>query len=113
MIRVASFNVRNLSSSVEKDSRRSRHIKRMANLVKNCDIVVLQEVVAENMVDISSHVGAARSLTRELGMHWEGKWVDPQTRSKQYPFIGEDRRGEGYAFLWNTQRSLIFSKAFC
>lgn len=104
MIRVASFNVRNLNSEVENDSRKKRDIKRMADLVKDCDIVVLQEVVAENMVDISSHVGAAKSLTRELGMHWLGKWVDPQTRSKQYPFKGEDRRGEGYAFLWNTQR---------
>ena len=104
MIRVASFNVRNLNSAVEKDSRKSRDIKRMADLVKDCDIVVLQEVIAENMINVSSNVGAERSLTRELGLHWEGKWVDSQTHSKKNPYLGEDRRGEGYAFLWNTQR---------
>ena len=105
MIRVASFNVRNLSlATKDEESMRSRDFDKIASLVRDYDIVVLQEVLSPHIVEDISFASQRASLTRKLGLSWRGKWVDPKSSSKMYPFLGNDKRGEGYAFLWNTKR---------
>lgn len=103
MIRVASFNVKNLNMGKDEESMKKRDYDMIASLVRGYDIVVLQEVLSKNIIEGFSGRRETALLTRRLGNSWEGKWVDPKTRSKMYPYLGEDKRGEGFAFLWDAR----------
>lgn len=98
MIKITSFNVNNLNFRTDKK------INDIAKLVSDSDIVVLQEVLNSNVIEGLSSSKKLTSFTNRLGNHWEGKWVNPQTRAKDYPYLGDEKRNEGYAYLWNTQK---------
>lgn len=105
--RIASFNMHNFS--LEK-----KDLDRIARIIieNQIDIVAMQEVLAEGkgITGIPLKEGSTKKLALEksligrLGPHWESCWGDPQTKSKFYPYLGNDKRGEGYAFLWNTKK---------
>lgn len=107
-IRIGSFNVKNLSLATGRD------IDRIAQIIKDneLDIVAMQEVLSEgkiltgvNAKNVSGQAKAYEySLKSRLGKNWDICWRDPGTSAKNYPFLGEDSRGEGYAFLWNTEK---------
>lgn len=107
-IRIASFNVKNLSLGPGRD------LDRIASIINDnaIDIVAMQEVLSEGKVltgiGINSASGQARayeySLKRRLRGNWRICWCDPKTHAKNYPYLGEDSRGEGYAFLWNADK---------
>lgn len=103
MIRVASFNVKNLNMGKDEESLKERDYDRIVSLIRNYDIVVLQEVLTPKIIEGFSGRLETALLPKKLGGTWRGKWVDPQTNSSTYPFLGGDKRGEGYAFLWNTK----------
>ena len=88
----------------DEESQKKRDYDEIARLIHDYDIVVLQEVLSKNIIEGFSGRRETAVFTRRLGNHWEGKWIDPKTRSKMYPYLGEDKRGEGFAFLWNTQK---------
>ena len=106
--RIGSFNVKNLSLATGRD------LDRIANIIlsNKFDIVAMQEVLGEGKIltgiNAKSVSGQAKaydySLKKRLGDNWDICWRDPGTRAKNYPFLGDDSRGEGYAFLWNTKR---------
>lgn len=106
--RIGSFNVKNLSLATGRD------LDRIASIIleNKLDIVAMQEVLSEGKIltgiNSKSVSGQAKaydySLKRRLGKNWDICWRDPETSAKNYPFLGEDSRGEGYAFLWNTSR---------
>ena len=106
--KIGSFNVRNLSLGAG----RKRDLARIAKIIKQFDIVALQEVLSNGKIleGVSSKnpsVAAKAyeySLRRYLGDNWDMCWLDPQTASKWYPYIGNDSRGEGYAFLWRKDK---------
>ena len=92
-----------------------RDLDRIAGIIKdyNLDIVAMQEVLSEGKIltgvmDSKNISGQAKayecSLKYRLGKDWDICWRDPKTKAKNYPFLGKDARGEGYAFLWNTSR---------
>lgn len=92
--KVGSFNVRNLSFSSDKEK-----LDRIAEIIKKFDIVALQEVLSEGKM--------LENLKFRLGDIWECSdkyWLNPQTDSKWYPYLGKDMRGEGYVFLWRKDR---------
>ena len=101
--KIGSFNVRNLSLGAGG----SRDLDLMADLIREFDIVALQEVLSEGKIlqgpsikDVSGQAKAYEySLKSRLGNYWDMCWLDPQTNSKWYPYTGDDSRGEGYAFL--------------
>lgn len=105
--RIGSFNVKNLSYDAS-----GRDIDRIAGLIKDngFDIVALQEVLSEGGIlkgrNLKNVYGRARSYERSiiarLGPNWDCKWLNPETSSKYYPYLGDDNRGEGYAFIWRT-----------
>ena len=107
--KIMSFNVQNLSATASSDK-----LDIIAKIVQKyeVDIVALQEVLDEGKVltgiNLKSVSGAAKayehSLKRRLGNDWAMCWRDPHTRAKDYVYLGIDKRGEGYAFLWNTSR---------
>lgn len=105
--KIGSFNVKNLSYAAS-----GRDLDRIANLIKRFDIVALQEVLSEggilkgrNLRSISGRAQSyERSLLARLGTNWDCRWLNPETKSKYYPYLGDDNRGEGYAFIWNTDK---------
>lgn len=108
--RIGSFNVKNLSYG-----NKDRDLDGIAKLIKKFDIVALQEVLSEGKIlygsDMKSVVGQAkayeRSLMRRLGSGWEAAWCAPISRANDSPFLGEDTRGEGYVFLWRTDKFML------
>lgn len=85
----------NLSFSSKRD------IERIAMIIKqnNLDIIALQEVLSEGK--------RVSEIVRYLGPNWKhfiGKPDNHLTSKYPYPFLGEDKREEAYAFIWNTHR---------
>ena len=105
--KIGSFNVRNLSFATGKE--RLDHI---ADLIKEFDIIALQEVLSAGkmlegtQVDnpAGQQIAYENSLRFRLGENWDMCWLDPHSESKWYPYIGNDARGEGYAFLWRKDK---------
>ena len=106
--KIGSFNVRNLSLGAGA----KRDLDMMASIIREFDIIALQEVLSEGKIlqgiSLNDASGQARayeySLKSRLGSNWDMCWLDPQTSSKWYPYLGDDSRGEGYAFLWRTDK---------
>ncbi len=108
LFKIGSFNVKNLSLATGRD------LDRIAAIIldNRLDVVAMQEVLSEgkiltgiNTKSISGQARAADySLKKRFGNEWEICWRDPTTHAKNYPYLGNDSRGEGYAFLWNTKR---------
>ncbi len=106
--KIGSFNVKNLSYGAGA----SRDLDLIADLIKEFDVVALQEVLSEGKIlqgmslnDVSGQAKAYEySIKSRLGDNWDMCWLDPKTDSKWYPYMGDDSRGEGYAFLWRTDK---------
>ena len=85
-------------------------------LIKKFDIVALQEVLSEGKIlygpQMKSPIGEAkayeRSLMRRLGNNWRACWCDPKVDPVDISMLDDDeegdRRGEGYVFLWRTDK---------
>ncbi len=106
--KIGSFNVRNLSLGAGA----KRNLDMMASIISEFDIIALQEVLSEgkilqgiSLTDVSGQAMAYEySLKSRLGYNWDMCWLDPKTDSKWYPYLGNDSRGEGYAFLWRKDK---------
>ena len=82
--KIGSFNVRNLSDN----SSKARDLDKIANMIRNFDIIVLQEA-------LSGFQTFEASLGGRLGNRWDMAWVDAKSESN-------DSRGEGYLFGGKT-----------
>lgn len=106
-IKIASFNVHDLSAYKPRD------LDRIARIIKDNGfaIVALQEILSEGKIltgaKVSDLHGQAKaydmSLKSRLGTHWASVWRDPESKAKMSTGRGLDKRGEGYAFLWDTR----------
>lgn len=109
MIRIASFNVHNLSTKRSKEC-----LQKIVNIIRKYDIVVLQEVLNEgkmlNFITGQNSTVQARAFgnffMNYMGPDFDMEWVDCRSLSiaKTNPYISNDRRGEGYAFIWNKRK---------
>ena len=114
--RIGSFNVRNLSSGAGA----SRDLNMIVDIIREFDIIALQEVLSEGKIlqgiTLKGGSGQAEayeySLKRRLGDNWDMCWLDTQTASKWYPYIGDDSRGEGYAFIWRKDKFTCPTNAY-
>lgn len=107
-VKIGSFNVMNLADGVGRD------IDRIAKIINEnqLDIVCLQEVLQGGKIikgitlkDPSGQAKAYnRSLRRRLVGEWDSEWKEPKLRRGMEQFLGGDKRGEGYAILWRTDR---------
>lgn len=105
--KIGSFNVKNLSWGAKSDK-----LDHIAAIIRQYDIIALQEVLSEGKIlggdSMGKVSGAAEayqhSLMSRLGDNWDMCWLDPKTDSKWYPYMGNDARGEGYAFLWRKDK---------
>ena len=100
--KIGSFNLRNIGfKSLEKSQDRNPQL--IAKIIKDegFDVVALQEVINEGTA--FTHPEAEyikKSILFELGNDWDFKWAE----AKNEKSISEDKRGEGYAFLWKKSR---------
>ena len=51
MIRIASFNVKNLNLGKDEESGKKRDLVRMVDLIRSYDIVVMQEVLNSKIIE--------------------------------------------------------------
>ncbi len=96
--KIGSFNLRNMGLSALGENS-SRDLSKIAEIIRGeqLDVIALQEVLSEGKAIFSPDY-ARKSLLMELGSDcWDFRWADVGTQSL-------DRRGEGYAFIWNTRR---------
>lgn len=94
--KIGSFNLRNIGLSAFGND---RDLKVIAEIIKKeqFDVVALQEVLSEGKVFSNSNSQwSKKSILMELGNNWEFQWADVESKN--------DRRHEGYAFLWNKNR---------
>lgn len=101
-IKIASFNINNLSLATNKN------LDRIAKIINdnNIDIVAMQEVLAGGRAISGINVanGTKYSLLRRLRGKWDMAWGAPIDRASNSSYLGNDKRGEGYAFLWKTDK---------
>lgn len=97
--KIGSFNLMNLSYKTLAKSH-TRNLKEIANIIRqeSFDVIALQEVLSEGKAFTSESDRIKRSILMELGTDWSFEWARVDTGNYN------DNRGEGYAFLWNTQR---------
>lgn len=96
--RIGSFNLRNIGKSAFTNS---RNLEKIADIIKEFDIIALQEVLSEGKVftedDLPSRIVKKNILNYLPGgaEHWGFSWA----------YSGdESNRHEGYAFVWNKDR---------
>lgn len=107
-VKIGSFNVKNLADGEGRD------IDRIARIINEnqLDIVCLQEVLQGGKIikgislkDLSGQAKAYdRSLRRRLTGEWDSEWQEPKLRRGMEQFLGGDKRGEGYAILWRSDK---------
>ena len=95
-IKIGSFNLRNLnfSSKDENGQKTSRSFETIATIIKGEEfaVVALQEILSKS---------ALEQIQKNLGDDWKCSWEQPPPK-----VAGEkaDKRGEGYAYIWNSQK---------
>lgn len=95
--KIGSFNLKNIGLSALEDGKH-RDIEKIAEIIRKeeFDIVALQEVLSEGKA-IYSDKYAEKTILWELGPDWDFRWADAEDKRN-------DRRHEGYAFVWNKRR---------
>lgn len=100
--KIGSFNMRNIGENAlgKEDERNLQLIAKIISEEK-FDVVSLQEIISEGKA--FNHVldeKIKRSILYELGSEWDFKWAEARNEKS----FSVDKRGEGYAFLWNKNR---------
>lgn len=94
--KIGSFNMCNCNFRSDKETAKS--FKMIAEIIdkENFDIVAMQEVLSENVLkDKLAH------LLPNGKKNWKYRWIQPV----QHTAGGMgDKRGEGYAYLWNANK---------
>ncbi len=96
---LTSWNIRDLGRTKDADE-----IHTIATIVRNFDIVALQEVVAKDPAGAQSVAKIADELNR-MGSKWDYKISDPTQSPSVY-------MSERYAFLWKTAKVTLNGKPF-
>lgn len=98
-IKVASWNIRHLGRT-----KTSEHIYQIANILRDFDIVAIQEVVAKDPGGAQAVAKIADELNR-MGSKWDYQISDPTNSPSVYI-------SERYAFLWKTSKVSLTHRAY-
>ncbi|MGS4346112.1 endonuclease/exonuclease/phosphatase family protein [Myroides odoratus] len=97
-VKIMTWNLKNVGSS-----KTTEHISYIAKIVKQADIVAIQEVVT-NPSGAQTIAALHEELNRKSGAKWAYALSDPTVSS---PY-----RSERYAYLWKTKQVKLQKKAF-
>ncbi len=95
--KIGSFNMKNWTANVNSDARKD--FEKIARIIveEELDVVGLQEILSEGK-------GVKDFVNREL-YGWDVCWDIPtESRNPDKMQETKDRRGEGYAYLWNKRK---------
>jgi len=97
--KVGSFNMCNLN--YRNDDRAKRNFDETAEIIRreNFDIIAMQEVLSD---------GALKLILNRLGPNWKYVWEQPKSVISSE---SADKRGEGYAYIWNSKRIALVGKS--
>ena len=97
--RFGSFNMMNMG----KTALTKRDFARIADIIRSeqFDVVAFQEILSQGQ--------SLQYLVTHSLPGWELRWAEPKESSD--PTKTKDRRGEGYAFAWNTKRLMLASSS--
>lgn len=98
-ISLVSWNIRHLGRTKTEDD-----IHQIANLLRNFDIVAIQEVVAKDPAGAQAVAKIVDELNR-MGTQWDYQISDPTNSPTVY-------HSERYAFLWKPSRVKIVHRAY-
>lgn len=98
-ISIVSWNIRHLGRTKTEED-----IYEIANLLRNFDIVAIQEVVAKDPAGAQAVAKIADELNR-MGFQWDYQVSDPTKSPSVYI-------SERYAFLWKPSRVQIVHRAY-
>lgn len=93
---IGSWNIQNLGKTKD-----DAEIERMANLLRDLDIVAIQEVVAVDPAGAKAVARLADELNRK-GARWDYRVSDPTNSSSG--------KKERYAFLWKTNKVKLMGR---
>ncbi|GAA3778003.1 endonuclease/exonuclease/phosphatase family protein [Corallibacter vietnamensis] len=96
---IASWNIRDLGKT-----KNDQEILQIAKIIRDYDIVALQEVVAKDPGGAKAVAKIADELNR-MGSKWDYRISDPTKSPSVYI-------SERYAFLWKTSKVKLTSRAF-
>lgn len=99
IFKFGSFNLKNLSRGIMT----KRDFSMIATIIRKeeFDIVAFQEILSEGQ--------ALDSLVKNFLPGWDIRWGEPKEAID--PSKNKDKRGEGYAFIWNTKRLTLASSS--
>lgn len=98
-IKIISWNIQDLGRSKTQDE-----IQRIAEILRNYDLVAIQEVVAKDPEGAQSVAKIADELNR-MGSKWDYRISDPTQSPSVY-------MSERYAYLWKTSVVTLLSKPY-
>ena len=98
-IRLVSWNIQHLGRTKTSDD-----IYEIANILRDFDIVAIQEVVAKDPAGAQAVAKIADELNR-MGFKWDYQISDPTKSPSVYI-------SERYAFLWKTSRVSLIHRAY-
>ncbi len=99
LLKIATWNIQDLGRTKD-----SAEIHQIANILRDFDIVAIQEVVAKDPAGAQAVAKIADELNR-MGNKWDYSISDPTNGSS--PF-----KKERYAFLWKTSKVKLVHKPF-
>lgn len=92
--KIGSFNICNLNLRDNKEVSRSFEMIARIILEEKFDIIAMQEVLSEM---------AIREILKYMtgrNAEWKYKWLQPKSKAS----ANGDKRGEGYAYIWNARK---------
>ena len=90
-LRIVSWNIKDLGKT-----KNTQEIHQIAEILRDYDIVALQEVVAKDIGGAQAVANIADELNR-MGTKWDYRISDPTKSASAY-------KSERYAFLWKTSK---------
>lgn len=98
-LKIASWNIRDLGRTKTPED-----IHQIATILRDFDVVALQEVVAKDPAGAQAVAKIVDELNR-MGYKWDYRISDPTKSPSVY-------MSERYAFLWKTSRATLLGKAY-
>jgi len=98
-LKIVTWNIQNLGRSKD-----SKEILEIARVLRNFDLVAIQEVVAKDPAGAQAVAKIADELNR-MGSKWDYRISDPTKSPSVY-------MSERYAFIWKTSKVSLLSKAY-
>jgi deoxyribonuclease-1-like protein len=98
-LKIATWNIRDLGRTKD-----ANEILQIANIIRDIDIVAIQEVVAKDPAGAQAVAKIVDELNR-MGSKWDYRISDPTKSPSVY-------MSERYAFLWKTSKVKLLTRAY-